>query len=177
MPFKVKFRIYMPGKDAPCLETFDRQMAYNEWSARKAKNALARLVPDVTYIAGSKQDEYVWLVYRVIKAIRKYFDEKGKVTKEIEQENMRVSLALEKELDQWNTRTRFYLQGHPKSTPDNAAAFAFFEVVEAWRARWKEYFRYKKQKDKDPKWEKKLKDDCFAMEAEIKKYVRLVIGI
>lgn len=177
MPFKVTFNIYAPDKAAPCFTTTDRQLAYVEWNARKQKQAMTRMVPEVTYIAGSKQDEYVWLVYRVLKAIRKYYDERGKVSKELEGENLRVSLALEKELDQWNTRTRFYLQGHPKSTPDNQAAFAFFEVVEAWRKRWHEYFIYKKQRDKDPQCERKLRDECFAMEAEIKKYVRLIIGL
>lgn len=180
MPFKVNFKIFEPGKLAPCFQTSDRQLAYIEWNAMKAKygnGTLARLVPEVTYIEGNSQDEYVWLVYRVLKAIRKYYDERNSVPKEQSNETLKVALALEKQLDLKNASTRFYIQQHPKMTPDNSAAFAFFEVVEAWRKRWKEYFSYKKQADKDPKWEKKLKDDCFAMEKEIKKYVRYIIGL
>lgn len=177
MPFKVNFKIFEPGKVAPCYQTSDRQLAYVEWNERKRKDPMVRMVPDVTYIAGNSQDEYVWLVYRVLKAIRKYYDERDHVSKEISNDNLHVSLALEKELDLKNAKTRVYLQQHPKLKPDNPTAFAFFEVVEAWCNRWKEYFRYKKQRDKDPKWEKKLKDDCFAMEKEIKNYVRHIIGL
>lgn len=180
MPFKVNFKIFEPGKEAPVFQTFDRTMAYVEWNARKAKygaDPMARMVPDVTYIAGNSQDEYVWLVYRVIKAIRKYYDERNVVPKEQSSENLRVSLALEKELDRKNASTRVYIRQHPNMKPDNEAAFAFFEVVEAWRNRWHEYFRYKKLRDKDSKWEKKLRDDCFAMEKEIKNYIRHIIGL
>lgn len=177
MPFKVKFKIYEPGKVAPCFETTDRKLAQVTWNDMKRKEPLLRMVPEITCVGLTKSEEYVWLVYRVLKAIRKYYDERGHVTKEQSAENLRVSLALERELDNWNTRTRFYLEQHPNSTPDSKEAFAFFQVVEAWRKRWHEYFSYKKQKDKDPKWEKKLKDDCFDMEKEIKKYVRLAIGV
>ena len=177
MPFIVYFKIFEPGKTAPCYQTTDRKLAYVEWNERRRRDALTRMVPEVTYIAGSSQDEYVWLVYRVLKAIRKYYDERSRVTKDRSDENLRASLALEKALDRKNATTRFYLQQHPDSTPDNPTAFAFFEVVEAWRKRWHEYFIYKKQTDRDPKWEKKLRDDCFAMETEIKKYVRKVIGL
>lgn len=180
MPFVVHFKIYEPGKDAPCFTTSDRKLAYVEWNARKSKyggDPMVRIVPDVTYVAGNSQDEYVWLVYRVLKAIRKYYDERNVVSKEISDENLRVSLALEKELDRKNASTRVYINQHPNMKPDNEAAFAFFEVVEAWRKRWHEYFIYKKQSDKDPNWEKKLRDDCFAMETEIKKYIRHIIGL
>lgn len=180
MPFVVHYKIFEPGKIAPCYHTSDRKLAYIEWNARKSKygaDPMVRLVPDVTYIDGDNHDKYVWLVYRVLKAIRKYYDERYIVSKEQSDENLRASLALEKELDLKNASTRFYIQQHPKMTPDNPTAFAFFEVVEAWRERWKEYFRYKKLKDKDPKWEKQLKNDCFAMEKEIKKYVRHIIGL
>lgn len=125
----------------------------------------------------TKREQYVWLVYRVLKAIRKYFDERNRVSKAQSKVNWDVSLALEKELDQWNVRTRFYLQGHPKSTPDDPAAFAFFEVVELWREEWHKYFSYKNRKDKDPDVANEMYRKCTQMETEIKKYVRLVIGI
>lgn len=177
MPFVVTFKIYDPGKQAPKFQTRDRKLAYCQWRADQQKEPMVRMVPEVTCVGLTNSEKYVWLVYRVLKAIRKYYDERGRVSKEISEENLKASLALEKELDNWNTRTRFYLQGHPKSTPDSKEAFAFFQLVEAWRKRWHEYFRYKKLKDKDPKWEKQLKQDCFDMEKEIKNYVRFVIGL
>ena len=177
MPFVVHFKIFEPGKTAACYQTSDRTLAYVEWNERKRRGDMVRMVPDVTYIAGSSQDEYVWLVYRVLKAIRKYYDERSQVPKSQSDENLRASLALERALDNKNAKTRLWLQQHPNSTPDNPTAFAFFQVVEAWRNRWHEYFIYKKRPDKDPKWEAKLRDDCLAMEKEIKNYIRKVIGL
>lgn len=181
MPFVVHFKIFEPGKLAPSFQTSDRKLAYIEWNNWKSKygaDPMVRLVPDVTYIDGDKHDKYVWLVYRVLKAIRKYYDERHQVSKELSDENLRVSLALEKELDEWNARTRQFLDSHAKVMDGQTTAkHSFFILVEAWRNRWHEYFRYRKRSDNDPKWEKKLKDDCFSMEAEIKKYVRRVIGL
>ena len=180
MPFVVQYKIFEPGKIAPSYHTSDRTLAYVELNARKAKyggDPMVRMVPDVTYIAGNSQDEYVWLVYRVLQAIRKYYDERPSVPKSQSDENLRASLALEQALDRKNATTRVYLDQHPNAKPDNPTAFSFFLVVEAWRKRWHEYFIYKKLAEKDPKWETKLRDDCFAMEKEIKKYVNKVIGI
>lgn len=180
MPFIVNYKIFEPGKIAPSYQTTDRKLAYIEWNHRKSMygaDPMVRMVPDVDYIDGNKQDEYVWLVYRVLKAIRKYYDERNYVPKSQSDENLRNSLALEKALDRWNAKTRVWVDQHPKMTPENPKAFAFFEWVELWRKRWHEYFAYKKRTDKDPKWEAKLRDDCLAMEKEIKKYVRSAIGI
>lgn len=136
-----------------------------------------RMETEVTPGDLTSPEKYVWLVYRVLQAIRKYYDERGKVSKEQSDDNLKVSLALEKELDDWNTRTRFYLQGHPKSRPDDEKAFAFFQVVEEWRSLWKKYFAYKRSKDKDPSVEREMKKQCFDYEKEIRKYVNLVIGL
>lgn len=177
MPFKVRYKIYEPGKIGPCIDTENRSYAYLEWTGRCQKQPLTRLVPDVTPVNLTNSERYVWLVYRVLKAIRKFFDERGHVTKEQSKENWDNSMALERELDLWNSRTRFYLQGHPKSTPDDPKAFAFFEVVEVWRQEWHKYFAYKKQKDKRADVEREMKKKCEQFEKEIKKYVKLVIGI
>ena len=181
MPFKVTFKIFEPGKIAPCYQTSDRQLAYVEWNAMKAKHGngtLTRLVPDVTYIDGDNHDKYVWLVYRVLKAIRKFYDERDSVPKDISDSNLKISLALEKDLDEWNARTRQFLDSHCKvMDAQTTAKHGFFILVEAWRKRWHEYFAYKKQAGKDPKWEKRLRDDCFAMEKEIKNYIRQRIGL
>lgn len=173
MPFKVKFNIMEAGKVAPRYSTYDRALAYVELHEIQRRQGFLGigLVPEITCVDLTKPEKYVWLVYRVLGAIRHYYDCGRKP------EDLQVSLALEKELDNWNTRTRFYLNTHPKSTPDDPNAFAFFEVVEEWRNCWHRYFAYKKRRDKDEAVEREMKKQCFQMEKEIRKYVNLVIGI
>ena len=172
MPFSVRFNIYAQGKVAPEFTTCDRRLAMVEFNHRITLNGGAfRMVPEITCTDLTKQEQYVWLVYRVRKAIDRYFSHGRK------KEDMEVSLALEKELDLWNASTRFYLQGHPRSTPDNLRAFAFFQIVERWRDRWHRYFAYKKRRDKDVAVEREMKKECFALEAEIDKYVKEIIGL
>ena len=173
MPFRVKFNIKEVGKTAPLYSTSDRMMAYTELHAIQEKRGFMGigLVPDIATDSLTKPEQYVWLVHRVLNAIRRYYDGGRR------KEDLEVSLALERELDNWNTRTRFYLQSHPKSTPDDPKAFAFFEVVEEWRKCWHQYFAYKKRRDKEETVEREMKKQCFQMEKEIRKYVNLVIGI
>jgi len=177
MPFKVIYQIWEPGKLAPAFTTEDRTLAYIELSDRQRKDALTRMDYDITPENLTKAEEYVWLVRRVLKAIRKYYDERRTVSKEQSADNLRVSLALERELDNWNARTRCYLNSHPRSTPDDPGSFAFFQVVEEWRSCWHKYFAYKKTKDKDPNVEREMKKQCFQLEGEIKKYIRLVMKL
>lgn len=179
MPFKVRYRIFHGTAIAPILDTTDKRLARVEFrNYQETKGYLEyRMETEVVPEQMTKPEEYVWLVYRVLKAIRKYYDERNRVPKEQSDDNLKVSLALESELDKWNARTRFYLQGHPKSRPDDEKAFAFFQVVEEWRILWKKYFLYKKRKDKDPAVEREMKKQCFDFEKEIKKYVNMVIGL
>lgn len=161
------------------MTTTDRMLARIELNhLQETKGCLNySMVPEVTPGQMTRPEEYVWLVYRVLKAIRKYYDERSRVPKEQSYENLKASLALESELDKWNARTRFYLQGHPKSRPDDEKAFAFFQVVEEWRNEWHRYFAYKKLKNKDKAVEQEIKKQCLAYEKEIDKYVKLTIGL
>lgn len=179
MPFKVKYQIYEVGKQEPSLTTYNKTEAYMELDEKKREVGYMNAIMDYEVIPDglTKQEEYVWLVYRVRQAIYKYYAERKHVTKEKSNDNLKVSLALESELDKWNARTRFYLQGHPKASHGNEAAFAFFEVVEEWRKCWHKYFAYKRLKDKDESVEQEMKKQCFAYEKEIDKYVKLVIGL
>ena len=171
--------IYSAGKQAPCFTSFDRSLAYVELEDRKRGQGYTsvRMETEVRLFDPTKQEQYVWLVYRVLKAIRKYYDERGRVTKEQSDANLKASLALESELDKWNVRTRFYLNQHPKASHGDEKAFAFFEVVEEWRNCWHKYFSYKKLRDKHPVVEREMKKQCFDYEKEIRKYVNLVIGL
>ena len=179
MPFKVTYSIYSVGKAAPFFNTTDKRLATVEFheQQRTKGNLNVRMVPEIIPQDLTKPEEYVWLVYRVLKAIRKYYDERNRVPKEQSDDNLKVSLALESELDKWNARTRFYLQGHPKSRPDDEKAFAFFQVVEEWRSLWKKYFAYKRLKDKDPNVEREMKKQCFDFEKAIDDYINKAIGI
>lgn len=67
MPFRVHYEIYNDRQAAPEFETYDRTLAYIEWNARKKSNPLTRMVPEVTPENLTKPEEYVWLVYRVLK--------------------------------------------------------------------------------------------------------------
>lgn len=173
MPFKVKFQIFESGKLAPCLTTYDSRLAHVEYRhmCNQKGCALTRMTTDIECIDLTKPEQYVWLVYRVRKAIQKYYGNGRK------REDLDASLALEKELDNWNIRTRFHLQTHPKCKPDDEKAFAFFQVVEQWRNCWHKYFAYKKQADNDPAIEREIKKQCFDFEKQIDKYIKLVIGL
>ena len=140
-------------------------------------NTSVYMLADVTPVELTKQEEYVYLVYQVRNAIRRYYSRRGKVSKEESNNDLHASLALEDQLDKWNARTRFYLNQHPKASHGDEKSFAFFEVVEEWRKCWHKYFAYKKLKEREPAVEQELKKQCFDFEKEIDKYVKLVIGL
>lgn len=174
MPFKVTYKLYEPGKTVPCLTTEDRRIARCEYNdmLRKRGYALSRLVPTVTPVEPlTKPEKYLYLVFEVRCLQREYFNH-GR-----NQEVFRQALEKEKQLDNWNARTRFHLQGHPKCKPDDEKAFAFFEVVEKWRDVWCKYFAYKKRSDKDPTIEREMKKQCFDFEKIIDEYITKTIGI
>lgn len=174
MPFKVKFEIYPPGKLVPDMITYDGKLARIEYDKRLSKPgmALTRLVQVVSLTAPStKSEEYLYLVYQVRKLERQYFSE-GR-NKEV----FMQALAKEKELDNWNTRNRFHLQGHPKFTPSDTEAFNFFLLVEQWRTQWKDYFSYKKRADKVPEGIKLRSQKCRELEKYVDGYIRKHIGL
>lgn len=173
MPFKVKFSIFEPGKQAPSFTTDDAHLAHIEYKDRCNRQgcAFTRMTTDIECIDLTKPEQYVWLVYRVRKAIQKYYDCGRK------REDLLASLDLEKQLDNWNTRTRYHLQTHPKRQPDDDKAFAFFLIVEQWRNAWHKYFTYKKLPDKDPDIEREIKKQCFDFEKQIDKYITKAIGL
>ena len=182
MPFKVKFQIFEPGKLVPYLTTNDARQAHAAYREHRNKYgcALTRMTTDIECIELTKPEQYVWLVYRVRQAIQKYYGNGRK------REDLQVSLDLEKQLDDWNNRTRAYIDIHPgfqtvlsglPAKSEKARHFAFFQVVEEWRKQWHKYFAYKKQPDKDQAVEREIKKQCFDFEKEIDKYIKLVIGL
>lgn len=173
MPLQVNFSIWSPGKAAPDFNTNDRVMARIEYNERiRNGKACCRLQQQVTSLQPlTKSEEYLYLVYEVRHLQQQYFNH-GR-----DPEVFKSALAQEKRLDDWNTRTRFHLQGHPKYMPDDERAFNFFILVEKWREKWKEYFRYKKQRDVDPVVTKERSKECRQYEKQIDQYVRENIGL
>ena len=182
MPFKVTFKLYEPNKQAPCFTTTDRALAYTEINAmkRKQETVLSRMVRDVELVDPTKDEQYVYHVWLVRKAIKKFFNEGRKP------EDKQQSEALEKELDIWNAQTRNYINAHPgfekklNSLPadsDKRRSFAFFLLVEKWRTEWHKFFAIKKPEGDMVQVKNEIKKACFAMEAEIDKYIFKAIGL
>lgn len=173
MPFKVRFDIYEFNKLAPCITTHDRKYAYAELNDLKGKPgmALTRMLHTVIPEELTKSEQYVYLVYQVRTLQRKYWN-RGK-----RHDDLMASLAKEKELDNRNTTIRCHLQTHPKYRVDDQESFAFFKLVEAWRAHWKSYFAYKKQANTDSDVQREMYKACRDYETKIDEYIRKVIGI
>ena len=157
MPFKVFFQIYEPGKEGPCFTTTDAKLAKVEYNNRASKPgmALTRMTYTIQLEDLTKHEQYVWLVYQVRQAIRKFFDG-GR-----NHDDLMASIALEKQLDQWNARTRTYLNNHPNAKVDE----------------WHKYFAVKKSKAESDAVIKEMKKECEDYEAQIDKYTKQVIGL
>lgn len=179
MPFKVTYSLYEPDKVGAVLTTTDAKFARLELAGMQAKPELqlSHMTTDVELVEPTKPEEYTYLVYTVRKAIKHYYAQRGHVPKEVEQQNLKASLALEKKLDLWNATTRFYLQRHPKSTPDDPQAFAFFQLVEAWRNKWHQYFAYRRDAKSDKRVLQMMRRECQDYETQIDNYVKQTIGI
>lgn len=176
MPFKVLFEIYEAGKIGVHTRTDNRTYAYIQYNQLFKDNPQTKMVRTVTPYDLTGPEKFVWLAYQVRQAQRKYFDLRFSLPKKTANDLKQISLDWEKQLDLRIADGRFYLQAHPKSSPDEDA-LSFFLTVEAWRKVWKEFFYYKNLKNKDPKIEKQLKKQCFDYEATIDKYIHKSIGL
>ena len=172
MPFRVKFQIFEPGKVAPCFTSTDRKLANVEYRHRCNQQgcALTRMTYEIECIDLTQPEKYVWLVYGVRQAIKKYF------TKGRKHDDLMASVALEKQLDDWNVRTRTYLNNHPNCQVDEKGK-AFFLIVEAWRNKWHKYFACKKNNTEPQQILDQMKRECFDYEKQIDNYVNEVIGL
>ena len=170
MPFKVKFEIFAPGKDAADFTTYDCKLARVEYNDRKTKAPWTKMLHTIECVELTKSEQYVWLVYQVRQAIRKYYNGGRHHT------DLLASLAKEEELDKWNVRTRTYLNNHPKAQVDEKA-HAFFVLVEAWRDKWHKFFASKKSGAVEQAVLDQMKKECFDYEKQIDKYVKKTIGL
>ena len=182
MPFKVKFQIFEPGKLAPCFTTHDASLAHAEYrhQCNQKGCALTRMTTDIECIDLTKPEQYVFLVYRVRKAISRFYNGGRKP------EDLQASLELERQLDEWNGRTRLQLQAHPGLSPvacgmpadsERARHFAFFLLVDKWRDKWHRYFNYKRQHDRDGQVVREMYKECIDYEKQIDNFIKQVIGL
>lgn len=169
MPFRVHYQIFDNQHSAPDFQTYDYTMARIEWNARMYNNKGLLWHLEQTVIpdgALSKQEEYLMLVYRVRKLWRQYFDCGRK------KEDLMASVEQEKKLDDWNKRTKAYVESHPGYKPDNKKSYSFYIVVSAWRDTWKERKRYTGSAACDKDVLAEISKKCRQFEKEIDKYIK-----
>lgn len=184
MPIRVSYEIRCSGRQAALLQT--RNRFYAECELEKAQKAAQG--GDVIYLATSiereapmtKPEEYLMLVYETRELQRRYFREGRR------QEDLAASLEKESALDAWNRQTRRYVDARPgfqemlKALPpesERARHFAFFQVVEEWRRVWRQYFAYKKRRDKEERMEAEMRKQCLDFEHAIDGYIRQALGL
>lgn len=169
------------GKDAPCYSTYDHRLAYVELAdrQRKGKPLDYWMTWDITPKELTKQEEYMWFVWQIRQAQKKYFRTKDKV-------DLQISLNMETELDRWNAETREKLtlmvnlsrdteNNQPKYQPSDVEAYQFFVTVEEWRKEWKKYFAAKKCNNHEDS--ARLYQVCRAYETRIETYCKLQLKL
>ena len=169
MPFKVQYEIFDSKHKAPVLSTTDRTVASIEFNdlIRRGGDVYRMVQTPMADGALTKQEEYLMLVYRVRKLWKQYFDQ-GR-----SQEVLLASLEKEKELDDWNKRTRNYLNTHSDCGKGaQSQAYSFFIVVEGWRKAWKERKRYKGNASCDQQVLKEISKKCRDFEKKIDEYIK-----
>ena len=174
MPFRVTFKIFEPGKGAPCYTTSDRRLAYIELNARRAQpgQALTYMTADVSLDPpSSRADDFLMLLYSVRMAMRKYYNGGRR------HEDMLASLALESQLDKWIKRTRDFLTSHPGFTPADTKSHAFFLIVEEWRGAFLDRKRYASRKNYDNNVYREMTRKIREYEEKIDDYIRNTIGL
>lgn len=169
MPFKVQYEIYDTQHKAPIISTTNRTMASIEWHDLLHKGGDIYRMEQTPMADGAltKPEQYLMLVYRVRKLWRKYFDGGRK------QEVLLASIEEEKKLDEWNARTRKYIDSHSDVVNGkDKERFGFFLVVEGWRAAWKDRKQYSRRKDCDEAVLKEISKKCRDFEKQIDSYIK-----
>lgn len=174
MAFTVKYNIMQRGKDAPCYSTSDRQLAYAELSdrQRKGKPLDYWMTWDITPYDLTKPEEYMWFVWQIRQAQKKYWRE-GKDPVDLQR-----SLELEEELDRWNTETRNKMSmlaalGKPylPTTKESTEQFQFFITVEEWCNDLKKWSAAKNNGDHEAS--ARYYQSCRAYETRIETYCKM----
>lgn len=175
MPFKTRYDIY--GRvTAPVVSTYDKKIARIEWNSylrNPHAQGIHRLVQTVEPDGElTKSEEYLYLVYRVRKLWRRYFDCDRK------KEDLEESLKLESELDGWNMRTRIYIETHGKPiATSHVEAYNFYQKVQLWRDTWKDRKKYRGNLKCDKQILDELSRQCRQYEKEIDQYIKTKLNL
>lgn len=81
-------------------------------------------------------------------------------------EELNISLDLESKLDKYLDHCKAVAAAHPEHKPQPEAK-AFFDLIDKWRTKSKEYFKYKKQRDCEPEVVRERLKEVKAMEKAI----------
>lgn len=174
MPFKVKFSIYEPGKQAPCFSTQDRKLAYVELNAMRARQGMAttRMTADVEAVEPmTKAERFALQLWEIRKAQHKYYNGGRR------QEDLLASIELERALDKKIAADRKFMDAHPGRRIKNQKAYAFFLVVEEWRSTWLERKRYGSRDGYDNRVYREMTRKLRDYETKIDSYIKEVIGL
>ena len=174
MPFIVKFSIYEPGKQAPCICTQDRKYAYIELNAMRQKPgmALTRMTADVWAEEPlTKAERFALQLWEIRKAMHKYYNGGRR------HEDMLASIELETALDRKIKADREFIDSHPGRPVRDQKAYAFFLVVEEWRRTWSERKRYGSRQGYDHQVYREMTRKLRDYEAKIDSYIKEVIGL
>lgn len=175
MPFKTRYEIY--GRvTAPVVSTYDKKIARIEWNSylrNPHAQGIHRLVQTVEPDGElTKSEEYLYLVYRVRKLWRRYFDCGRK------KEDLDESLKLESELDRWNMRTKIFIETHNVEMNDGReGAYKFYAIVQAWRDTWKDRQKYRGSLKCDKQIIDELSRECRQYEREIDQYIKTKLNL
>lgn len=174
MPIKVQYDIYDTKHKAPIVSTMDRVTASVEFKDLLRKGGDFYRLQQTPMPDGdlTKEEEYLMLVYTIRNLWKKYFGQGRK------QEDLKASLAEEKKLDDWNTRTRKFIDSHSNyGKGAQSEGYSFFLVVEAWRKAWKDYRKYLRGQVVDGLIAKEMAKQCRDFEKQIDKYVKDKLGL
>ena len=174
MPFIVKFSIYEPGKQAPCICTQDRKYAYIELNAmrRKPGMAMTRMTADVWAEEPlTKAERFALQLWEIRKAMHKYYNG-GR-----NHEDMLASIELETALDRKIKADREFIDSHPGRPVKDQKAYAFFLIVEEWRSTWRARKKLSLHKHYDQHIYREMTRKLRDYEAKIDSYIKEVIGL
>ena len=169
MPFKVHYEIFDDKHAAPDFQTSDFTMARIEWTERirNPKGMLWHIeqtvMPDGVL---NKQEEYLFLVYRVRKLTIYYRNNSQK------EEDKRVLLEHVRKLDKWNREITKWVEAHPQYKPKDSKSHSFYIVVNEWRKTYYERQRYGKQLNYDQNVFREMTRKIRGFEKEIDKYIK-----
>lgn len=174
MPFKVHYEIFDNKHGAPDYRTYDFTMARVEWAERQRnpKGLLWRIeqtvMPDGVL---NKQEEYLFLVYRVRK-LTIYYRNNGQ-----KEEDRNILMEHVRKLDKWNKKITEFIDSHPQYKPTDSQSHSFYVIVNEWRRCYYERQKYSKVQGYDHNVYREMTRKIRGFEKEIDSYIKQQIQL